>query len=370
MYDNPLVNDLCGSCPNLCDAVCPALASEPERSYSPRAMFLQAKLLQTRSINLEVETALPLFKCMDCAACTQFCEHHIDVAAALRPMRLRSVKNYAAPERIYQFENRFHRYNNPYGQNLLPEVMKYLPEKSSEAVSDVLYWPSCHTMRHYPERVNKVVQFLRYMGISNPSVYLPDIQCCGHPLYTLGFERDFEELAEIHYYSLRDYEWIIVDGSECHYNLQKIYAEKHFDLQSKLIHLLKFIAPFLEKANYRARYPDIQEYVYFDTPQILKQMELFELPLQIIRQFFGQKTKRVFNWDDPRSSCGLGGGYEYLFPEQASQMAAQVLQECKQLNIKQLITSCAHTQSHLQSSHSGVRIYDLFELIADAILPK
>jgi len=365
---NEKMMDYCTFCPKMCKFSCPASEAEPNETYTPWGKMQVAKLLTERELPLNANLSLASYKCLDCLRCKEYCTHGVDVPSALHQVRVNAVSDYWAPPEVYAFEQKFHQCNNPYGKNLIAEIKKKLPEKFYQKTSDVLYWPSCHTLNFYPEKILAILELFEKLKLQNVSVYLSDIQCCGYPLWALGFEREFEELAEVQYYSLRNCHTILTDGAECTSLLTNIYSQKSFPLVNKVVHLLEFLQPYLEKVDYHVKPQLMGAYVYYDSFFLSRHLGIVDSPRALLEHMTGDKPLELANHGKDVEACGVGGGYEWLFPELAQKMAQKIIAEVEAKKVHKIVTANSSEQAMLASVTKTCQVQDLLSLLNENIV--
>jgi Fe-S oxidoreductase len=359
--------DYCTYCPKMCRFSCPTAEATNNETYTPWGKMEAGGWLLDQTVSLTEQMAAVSYQCTNCLHCQVYCEHGNDVPSALAEVRKLAVSNYVAPAAAYDLDERFHLYNNPYGLDLLGEIRDRLP-LSKKKRPEVLFFPSCHTLHYFPERILTYLNLFKKLQIPGVVVYQESIQCCGEPLDSLGFHQEFQEIAEVQYYSLKKYPLIVTDGPECCVSFKQKYAKLHLPLDQKVLHLLELIAPYLEAANYRTKGKAQTSVGYFDPVFLSRYLHLVEMPRKVIKEVTGFLPVELSMHGKDALSSGVEAGYDLIFPETSDKIAQRVIDEVSSREIFKLITACAKTEEKLRSLKPGFEIQDIFEFINEQIV--
>ena len=359
--------DYCTYCPKMCRFSCPVSEATKTEAHTPWGKMEIGRWILDKTIPLSEENVLPVYQCTNCLHCQNYCEHLNDVPEALKDIRTLAVENYVAPPNVFEVGRNFAKYNNPYGVDILIKE-KSLARHYKKKKSEILFFPSCHTLRFFPERVGTYFELFKKLNISNVTMIPEAVPCCGEQLRTLGFKKEFQEVAEIQYYSLKGYKYIITDSFECCFSFKAHYGDLGFSLEKKLLHLLEFIAPFLKHSNYRTHGKVKGRLAIHEPSFMTRHMEQAGLSKNLVSHLTGFSPIEL-SWSGLDSlSSGVEGSYNQIFPKISEVIAERTLQEVASRRIKKLITVCSKTEAHFQKLTKEIEIQDIFEFFNQQIL--
>ncbi len=366
---NPLkkMMDYCTYCPKMCKFSCPTAEATNNETYTPWGKMEIARWLIDQTVPFSEAMAAASYQCTNCLHCQVYCEHHNDVPSALNEVRKLAVANYVAPPAAYALEERFHDYNNPYGADLLHKVRDRLP-RFKKKKTEVVFFPSCHTLHYFPERVFTYFELFKKLQIPGVALFQESIQCCGEPLDSLGFHQEFQEIAEVQYYTLKKYPVVVTDGPECCYSFKKKYSDLHFPLEKKTLHLLELIAPYLQHANYHTQGKGQTRIAFCDPVFLSRHLQLASLPRHALQVVTGFSPLELSWSGEDALSSGVEGGYDLIFPEASDKIAKRIIDEVVSRGITKLITACAKTEKKFRSLTKQIEVQDLFEFINEQIV--
>jgi len=360
--------DYCTYCPKMCRFACPVSEATKTETYTPWGKMQIARWLTEKKLPLSSETVLPLYQCTNCLHCQVYCEHDNDVPEALRMVRKLAIANYAAPDSVFQVGKNFSQHNNPYEMDIykkgrVPGLSEWANKKA-----DVLFFPSCHTVHHFPKRLNTYRELFQKLNIQNITLLKEPLGCCGEPLRALGFEQEFRELAEVQYFSLKKFSHIVTDDGECCVSLRDHYGNFGFRIKSQVVHLLEFLEPYLKHSNYRTQGKVKGRVVFHDPPFLSRYLHLSELPRKLIAHVSGFFPTDLHMKGEDTLSSGTEGSYDRIFPEISEKIARRTLREIEGKRIKKLVTACAKTETQFRRLSKAVEVQDIYEFLNEQIL--
>jgi Fe-S oxidoreductase len=361
--------DYCTYCPKMCRFSCPVSEVTKEETTTPWGKMEMGRWLLDRQVSFSKESALPLYQCSNCLACQEYCEHLNDVPEALGEVRRMAVENWAAPDRVYQVGERFAKHNNPYGVDLqkrkgLPPLGRWKNKKAK-----VGFFPSCHTLYYFPERLNTYFELFKKLAIPQISIYPQPLNCCGEPLRALGLHKEFSELAEVQEQMLRHYSFLVSDEAECSFSLKEHYPWKSaFSSKPRVFNLLDFLEPYLLHSSYQTHGKVKGRLVFQDPPFLARHLKLPDLPRRVLAHVTGFAPIRLSFHGKDTLSTGTEGSYEMIFPEIADQMAQRVVAEIRRRGFKKLLTASVKTEIQLKRLAPELEIQDIYEFLNEQIL--
>ncbi len=360
--------DYCTYCPKMCRFSCPVSEADKIETHTPWGKMEIGRWVIDKTLTLSEELAQAAYQCTNCLHCQQYCEHLNDVPAALGEIRRLAVENYAAPPEAYALEKRFAESNNPYGGDLLEKSLGKLSKRVLREGAEVALFPCCHTLHFFPNRLARYFELFEKLGVGQIEVVQGGVPCCGEPLRALGFQEDFEEIAEVQYHALKKYKLIVTDGPECCNSLKRYYPELGLPLEERTIHLLEFLSPLLSHHNYRTRGDFKGKIAYHDSPYMSRYLGLIELPRKILKDLTGFNPVELGMWGAESLSAGTEGSYALIFPEISDRIARRPTDEVASRGIGRLITACSKAEAIFKKFANGFAVQDIFEFLNENIL--
>lgn len=361
--------DYCTYCPKMCRFSCPVSEVTKEETTTPWGKMELAGWFLDRQIPFSRENALPLYQCSNCLACQEYCEHLNDVPEALAEVRRMAVDNWAAPDGVYEMGKRFAKFNNPYGIDLFrgDRVPRQAGWRNKKA--DVLFFPSCHTIYYFPNRLKIYFELFKKLNIPKISIYPPTLHCCGEPLRALGFRNQFNELSEVQSQGLKPYSVVVSDDAECAFSFKRHYPwPGPLNPGPQAMHLLEFLEPFFYHSSYRTHGKVKGRVVFQDPPFLARHLKQPGLAGRLLTQVTGFPPIRLLYHGKDTLSTGTEGAYDLVFPEWAGKMGGRLLSEVRRRGFKKLLTASAKTEVQLKELAPEVEIQDIFEFFNEQIL--
>ncbi|OVE82042.1 hypothetical protein BVY03_01980 [bacterium K02(2017)] len=359
--------EICNTCPNLCQSVCPVYLSDGNQSHSPGGLLKVMNQLRKKNFKLDTDIANLSYQCVTCQACQEKCEHDINVPDILQLVRNKSLKSGLAPTEIKGFVEKFYRHNNPYSKDLLKKLHEIIPKKYFKPENNIVYYASCTTICKTPEIVKDTFSLFDKFKIDFVSPYTDTIQCCGYPLQSAGAEEDFVDFIEINYNSLKKYKQIITGSPACAHTLIKTYAKYNCNLASKVITINEFIEPYIKNINFRLKKRLRTKMMFHDPCYLSRYLKQIDLPRDLISSVTGFAPEEFFDNGKQCSCSGQGSTYSVIEKENANQITKKRLAECKERDINLVVTQCPSCVFKLKQNSKNFIIKDLISYLNDCI---
>jgi len=361
--------DYCTYCPKMCRFSCPTAEATANETYTPWGKMQIARWLTDKTIPISEAMVAAAYQCTNCLHCQVYCEHDNDVPGALREVRRLAVENYAAPAPVYTLEERFVSANNPYGFDLFEKTRARWPAAADKKNIKTLFLPSCHTLHYFPERIATYFELFAKLGIEGVGMIETPIQCCGAPLDDLGFKTEFQEVAEVQYHSIKNFQYLVTDGPECCETFKHRYTEQDLVLEQSALHLMEFLAPYLNHSNYRSAGKIKGRLAYHDPSYLSRYLGLSDLPRRILTELTGFPPLEL-SWHHQDSlSSGYEGSYDLVFPEFAEKIALRTVEEVASRGLSKLLTADAKAEAAFRGLAKGFEVQDFYEFLNENILP-
>lgn len=181
--------DNCTYCPKLCRFSCPVAVAEGREALIPRQLMLSVNLHRRGERPLNEDTALQLWSCVDCGACTEFCEHGNPVSEVLVAARADLVDGGVCPRPVASALGAFIEEGtltgDPAGDRPGAELLGDGPD------SDTWLFLGCQGSAE-KEKHNLAALALARRRFGRVHVISEGPRCCGGPLKRWGEESAFK----------------------------------------------------------------------------------------------------------------------------------------------------------------------------------
>ena len=185
---------------------------------------------------------------------------------------------------------------------------------------------TCIIDQLYPEVGVSAVRVLRRLGVN---LSFPANQtCCGQPLYNAGFTRQARQLARRVLDQFASSQYVVVPSGSCAAMMRVFYLDllagdpgllqQARQLAARVYEFSQFLHQVLQVNNVGASYPG--RVVYHPSCHLLREMEVREAPLQLLRGVSGLDLVDLPQAD---SCCGFGGAFAVKYPHISQEMVAE-----------------------------------------------
>ncbi len=375
--------DACVRC-GRCEDVCPATISG--MPYSPRALIQSLRGVMVGSL---VETnghredpaliealgaELPWY-CTTCGACLKVCPAFTNPPAAVVDLRrFQALSAGAAPRPIAQTMRNVERQGNPWG---IPagDRMAWADGLDVRVLepgehTDVLLFTGCAMA--FDERNRQagraLVRLLKAAGVD--FAVLGDAEvCCGETARRLGYEYNYQVLAEQNIETLKEYrfERIVTACPHCYNTLQNEYPQ--FGGEFRVQHASELLAG-LPGAAPRASNGQPGEIVTFhDSCYLARYNGITGAPRQLL-DAAGVSRVEMDRRGADTFCCGGGGGGMWMETDAETRINHRRLDEALQTGANVVATACPYCllmmDDAIRSRGLGdrVRVMDVAEILA------
>ncbi len=359
--------EYCTSCPKLCQSACPVAMTDANETHTPWGMMQTLNMVINDEISFDEDVGKLSYQCLTCRACTEVCEHDIDVPGVLAEARKIAVELNLAPPEIAGYLEKFHRYNNPFAKDLLHKLKDILPQEHFEGDSPVAYFASCTTIAKCPDTIRDTFELFEKLKINFVRAYPETIQCCGYPLISSGLEEEFLDLAEINFHALRKYKTIITGSPACAHTLRETYKKYDFGLDNRIVTVNQFIEPYLQNINFKIKKNIRTKLMYHDPCYSSRYLDEVDLPRELIGQVSGYEPIEFFNHGKASCCSGQGGCFSITSQDVSNDIAKSRLEEVYEKDVKLLVTQCPSCVHKFRKNSKRVVVKDLMSYLNDCI---
>ncbi|HLD44082.1 MAG TPA: (Fe-S)-binding protein, partial [bacterium] len=287
--------NLCKTCPSLCQSACPVFINDGNKTHSPQGLMQLVNNVRHKQLPFDEQIASEAYHCLECRACTQACEHHVDVPQILRQVRTEAIRQELAPQPINTFIERFHKHNNPFARDLAGKLRSLLPARYFNANASAIYFSSCTTIAKCPEVIRDTFALFNKLKIDFVNLYADPIHCCGYPLLCCGAEYEFVDLAEINFHSLKKFKTIITNCPACAHTLKHTYAKYAFNLEAQVITISDFLKPYLKPLRAALKKNIRTKTIFHDSCYATRYLDDPDTSRDIITQATGHAPTRFYD---------------------------------------------------------------------------
>ncbi len=347
----------CMYCPNLCLDRCPVVAATGDITYAPFAKMSLAGLLDSGLVFADRTNALVVYQCIACMACTEYCEHNVDVADALLNTRQELVKKGITGIDRTLFDE---------DQDLLDSRLKKgFPAQWFEPGLQGVLMPGRAMLRGPFSQMHALTGVLSRLRIQYLEVAAVSAMSTGYDLYAAGFLDDFKSLSRAMYARLRKYKIVVTPSPVVEYTLKVLYTLFNTGSGPQVRSLTEVIKPLvLAEKN---KNPLHLRMAFHDCSFAGRYLGRYEEPRQILAHLASIKPLELRRTRENAMSCGFGGGFQRLFPDEALRAAMEVLKLARDAGAQVLVTEAPECYDLLGKAarklRSNVRVRLLFDLV-------
>ncbi len=401
---------------------CPAVSRYHFHSYSGSGKVICALSLIEGRIEYTDRLLHIVYNCTLCGACDLSCRigTQIEVLEILHELRVKCVKDGKAPlpshrpilESVRNYDNvwmqpRMRRGSWAHGLGL-----KDIQRDRAE----VLFFVGC-TFALSPdlkEVARKTARMFQRAGV-DVGILGEHEPCCGSPIYTIGDEQLFRDIAKRNIDRLNSLgmKTVVTSCAGCYSMLKAHYPQLGEPLNVRVLHTSEFLECLLREGRLRPSIPVPLRVSYHDpchlgrlseprmpshgeetkilgtlvvkaTEKVLGFGGVFDPPRTVLRHIPGielveMERIREYSW-----CCGSGAGVKSAFPDFALWTAAERLKEASSTGAQALVTCCPWCEKNLKDAAAGIvgrgethathtggqsflQVYDLVELLYQSL---
>ena len=359
--------EYCTYCPKLCRFACPVGNASCSETFTPWGRQSLLHLVMEDKLEFGREVAMATYNCVTCLLCREYCDHDNNIPPIMEFARQKAVENQVEPVEVDDFKLFFAEHNNPLGDDLTKRVRAILPDKYFNENAQVVYWPGCSTIYHFPQNLIDTFNIFEALGIDYVSCWSGEEQCCGYPIGTLGLKDDYDKLSKNVAKALSGYKTIISGCPTCVYMFKSRYLEEGKKVTPKVYHIAEFLAPMIKAGKLDIRKPFPDPVMYHDPCYLGRYLDVYEEPRLILKEVLREPLVEFsYNLKDSMC-CGGGGGLPTTKPTLARQIAQDRLSEYYESAAKVLVTACPTCERHFQKWDENLKIMDIVNILAHCI---
>jgi Fe-S oxidoreductase len=359
------VLELCTYCPKMCRLACPVAETTGRESVTPWALMGLANYVRRGQIDLTPEIARSFYDCTNCLACQTYCLHGNDVPAALGAARRRAVESGKAPPAVTEILDRYRRNGSMFGAADRETLRDAVPADRVDPAAPAALFLGCHSASD-PRAVEETTAALAAVGLR---FALPgsDLRCCGAPLRDLGFEEAFTEVAKANQAVLSRHERVICDTSICARTFERDYPRVGAALSGTVEDIVTPLDEALGEGKLSSVKKLRQRAVYHDPCHLGRHGKVYDAPRRVAAALLEQPLGELPWSRDRAACCGAGGGFPFVDPRTARELARAVTALAKQEGYALIVTASGECAAMLAEGNAGIPARTLASLVAQGL---
>lgn len=358
--------DYCTYCPKMCRFSCPVSETELRETLTPTGKQTIVHLVREGALELTDESVEIFFKCTGCLHCQVYCLHGIDVPRSLEAARTHAYLEGKTLSSVFQAAERFHRFGNPLGRRLVPELRELAPPEWFGRESRVLLFPGAHLIAERPGVLRQLLAVLSALGVE-AALPREEILSAGMELLDWGDRAGFAAHAKEVRKLMEPYAVVLCPAPQDAHALKNRYGEFGQSLGGRVAGFAEFLLERLEASPLPLKKLDARKVVYHDPCTLARRLGTIDAPRQLLARCGVEVGEAPWHGRDA-NCCGAGGGYADVFPREATRMAQGRLDECGAPKGIPLATLSPRCESHLLAAGGGrSQVVSVIEILAEAL---
>lgn len=388
--------------------VCPSISRYNFHAYSAGGrMVLGVALLESR-IGFSDKLLEVLYNCQMCGACDVSCKYSMDmeVLEPLNELRIRCVEGGRSLPALDTAVNSLRKQGSMIpgpkaGAGRWAAGLKV--RGSAERKAAVLYHAGCRTRRD-PElwpAAQAVVAVLQKAGV-DPAVDEDGELCCGGRAYEMGYKADFLKAAGKNIERIRKSGagTLVTGCADCYYAFKVLYDKFGLKGDLEVLHIAEYIDRLIQEGRLKPKKKIFSKVTYhdpcglgrkgepyihwsgreipghrrlFDPPKEFRRGThgVYQPPRDVLQSIPGLKLHEMYRTKEYAWCCGAGGGVRETNPDFAAWTAGERIAEAEDTGVEALVTACPGCRRSfmdaVKNSGSGLKVYDVAELVARAV---
>ncbi len=213
----------------------------------------------------------------------------------------------------------------------------------------MLYFRGCTAREKQTGIVDATQKLLKLADVDYH--ILDDEKCCGSVLLRTGFEKEANERIAKNTEIFGD-ETILTSCAGCYKTLLQDYEGLD------VIHVSELLAILIDEGKLNFDKKDLNV-TYHDSCHLGRHCRVFDEPRKVISSL--ANLVEMENIKENSLCCGAGGGVKSAYPQIASELANNRINQARDTNCKTLITTCPFCKLNLEGR--GLEVLDLTEFL-------
>jgi Fe-S oxidoreductase len=277
-------------------------------------------------------------------------------------------------------------------------VKNYLDQKV-----DVIYHAGCRTALDETlwGNARKTIALLNKAGIEVGIAGEHEL-CCGGRAYQTGYQSAFLQQAQANaaLFKKSGAKLLVTGCAECYQAFKVLYAKFKMKPEMEILHIAEYLDRLIKQGQLVPKKPVAAKITYQDPcylgrlgepyipwegrqlPGHIRLFEpsrefrrgtygVYEPPRNVLRSIPGLQLVEMERIKEYAWCCGAGGGVKETNPEFAAWTAQARISEAEETGAEAVVTACPGCEKNfkdtLKSGGSGLKVYDIVELLESAI---
>jgi Fe-S oxidoreductase len=387
---------------------CPSISRYNFHAYSGGGRLNIAASMLKNGFKYSDKILDIIYNCQLCGACGVSCNYAMDmeVLEPITEFRIKAVDDGQTHPALEKVMVRLRKTGTlvPGAKGKRSEWANGLKIKdATKEKVDVLFHVGCLTS--YDKNMQKLaratVNILQKAGV-NFGIAGNAETCCGGRAYQMGYKEDFLNQAKKNMALIKQSgaRTLVTGCADGYHAFKVLYDQYNLKGSLEVLHISEFIARCIEegklrlnkKVNMNVTYHDPcrlgrlgEPWIHwsgkkipgdkfiFDPPKTYRRGTngVYEPPRQVITSIPGLKLTEMTRIKEYSWCCGAGGGVNESNPEFARWTALERIKEAASTGAEAIVTACPWCErtfnEAMKESGSGLKVYDIVELVAKAI---
>jgi Fe-S oxidoreductase len=352
---------------------CPIKEAKGEEAfeiYFSRGRMNVLKSILEGKLPLNKELAEFVYQCSECGNCTEVCHQtqnenivlntskwidHVEVWNALRKDLVE--QGYAPLDRHKQLIEFMEdsEMNNPYGEKR-EEKYAWASEFSNiKQKGELAFFGGCTMPLRQSDTLKNMMEILQRAG--KEIALSKNERCCGSIALRIGDEKAASKQAEENVRQLEEMgaKTVFTACAGCYRTLKKDYPDiLGKDLPFEIKHITEILYDLLKKKELTLNQASEESYkiTYHDPCHLGRHMDLYEIPRKLLELIPGVELVEMKRNRSNAWCCGAGGGLKSQFPELASKISQERINEAINTRADILTTSCPFCINNLNDAYN------------------
>jgi Fe-S oxidoreductase len=240
---------------------------------------------------------------------------------------------------------------------------------------EILLWMGCVYRNRLKELREEIEGLLKRLKIRFKT--LENEECCGYPLFLMGYEDEAAKFAEKNSRILGDEKLVVTPCPGCFRSFNAFYPDLlKRKTGFKVQHITQFYSDLIDKGIFESeKLREVKKKVmYHDPCELGRHSKIFEEPRRVLRMIPGLSLYEQRLTQNLSACCGGGGLVSAYFPTLSSMAAARKLFEEDQIpkDLEAVVTECPQCiinlrQAWLEEETKSIEVYNFAKLLNIAL---
>ncbi|HUI72941.1 MAG TPA: (Fe-S)-binding protein [Spirochaetia bacterium] len=353
----------------MCRHACPTFLATKLDSHTPRGYALLLSEIDHGYQSWTPAIIDRFYQCSRCGLCREDCAYHWAEDEVVRNAREEIVAGGLAPARVKNVADSIVAHHHPYGE--APDAWTPPSAIAGKKKAEILYFAGCATRKSHPEIALAIEKIMGVLGAD--WTVMGDEECCGAPLFDLGFTEKARETSRRLVGKLKETRarLLLTGCPHCHRAFTELYPSWGSPLPEGLqvMHVSQYLLDQLRHGNLNvAVKAKLGKASYHDPCQLGRKAGEYNAPRALITLAIGNPPRELFHTREKAECCGAGSSMFLTDPQIASQVADKRIQAVREADSDVVITACQNCKQAFMDAQRAkgppVRVLDVSELMA------